>query len=412
MRELLNVHLLEVSAAKIVSALAGIGFVAVAARYCEAADYGIFSLAFAMANLMSVVSVVWISQAVLRFAGSSGGAQSLRAVVLVAAACATVFSCLGLVLAHLGVWPGARQAGLDVQWDFPLLAVALSLNATVAAYTTALQRFRAYRIAEVARGALLLVLVVGVACWQAGARGLVLAYAAATLVPSVLLLRHLDAKTSAASVAPLWTVLRKFLQYGWPMTVWASLQAAQSLIERDVLSGSLSPTEFGRFMASTDVIVRGMGLALMPIVTFVHARLMATAGHGTVLDAAAKRLLLGGLKLIAIGGIGLTVVVLLARSLLARIAPGIGDVDTLTLVMLCATATLWALALIVHKPLELAQQTKRMGAVLAFAVCAQWVLLSHWVETWHALAMPMASCAAAVLYMAGCLLAIGKGGSA
>ena len=404
MRELLNDHLLEVAAAKVGPAIAGIGFVAVAARYCEATDYGIFSLAFAMANLMSVVSVVWISQAVLRFAGSGDGAQSLRSVMTVAAVCATVFSAIGLGLAHIGVWPVAQPAS-GVPWDVPVLAVALALNATVAAYATALQQFRAYRITEVSRGALLLLLVAAVAFWQAGARGLVLAYAVATLVPSLLLLRHLDAMRAVARAAPLGAVLRKFLQYGWPMTIWAGLQAAQSLIERNVLGAALPPTDFGRFMAATDVIVRGIGLALMPVVTFVHARLMATAGHGTVLNAAGRNLLVSGLQLIAVGGVVLTALVLLSRGLLAQVAPGIARIDSATLLMLCAGAVLWALALIVHKPLELARQTKRMGVLLAIAVGIQWALLTHWVGTWHEMAMPMASCAAALLYMAGCIIA-------
>lgn len=405
MRELLNDHLLEVAAAKVVPAIAGIGFVAVAARYCEASDYGVFALAFAMANLMSVVSVVWISQAVLRFVGSGTGVQSLRSVVVVAAACSTVFSALGLGLARVGMWPVAQQPAASVPWDVPVLAVALSLNATVAAYATALQQFRAYRISEVARGAMLLLLVAAVAFWQAGARGLVLAYASATLAPSLLLLRHLDATKAVASAMPLSAVLRKFLQYGWPMTIWAGLQAAQSLIERNVLGTALPPAEFGSFMASTDVIVRGVGLALMPVVTFVHARLMATAGRGHTLDAAGRKLLVSGLQLIAIGGVSLTALVLLARSLLAHVAPGIARIDTTTLLLLCATATLWALALIVHKPLELARQTKRMSVLLAVAVGIQWVLLTHWVGTWHEMAMPMASCSAALLYMSSCVMA-------
>jgi O-antigen/teichoic acid export membrane protein len=405
MRELLNTHLLEVTAAKVVPAIAGIGFVAVAARYCDAADYGVFSLTFAMANLLSVVAVVWISQAVLRFVGSGTGVQSLRSIVAVATACVMVSSAIGLGLLFIGVWSPALQSTAGVRWEMPLLSVALALNATVAAYATALQQFRAYRITEVARGALLLLLVAAVAFWQTGARGLALAYAAATLAPSGLLLRHLESINTPTPDLPLGKVLRQYLQYGWPMTIWAALQAAQSLIERNVLGAALLPSEFGSFMASTDVIVRGIGLALMPVVTFVHARLMSTAGHRSSLDPAGRKLLISGLQLIALGGCGLTALVLLARNLLVHVAPGIAKIDTPTLLMLCAAATLWALALIIHKPLELARRTKLMSLLLAFAVGVQWFLLTHWVGTWQKLAMPMASCLAALLYIAACIVA-------
>jgi hypothetical protein len=406
MRELLNAHLLEVAAAKIVPAIAGIGFIAIAARYCAAADYGEFSLAFAVSNLLSVVAVVWISQSVLRYAGSGVGVDSLRSVVAVALVCAVVLSAASLLLVQLISWPGATRFSTSAPWLVPVLAVTLALNAVATAYATALQRFRAYRIAEVARGALALLLVAGVAILQAGAAGLVLAYALGTLVPSTLLLLRLDRSSSPSPTpAPLRPLLQKFLQYGWPMTLWAALQATQSLMERNVLGGALSAADFGRFMAATDVVVRGIGLALMPVVTFVHARLMATAGQRTQLDAPARKLLRDGSQLIVLGGIGLTLAVLLARTLLAHVAPGIAAIDTVTLLMLCVTATAWALALIVHKPLELGRHTLRMSVLLAAAVAMQWVLLSTWVGTWRELAMPLASCAAAVLYMAGCLLA-------
>lgn len=404
MRELLNSQLLEVAAAKIVPAIAGIGFVAMAARYCAAADYGHFSVVFATANLLSVVSVIWISQAVLRYAGSGLGVQWMRGIVAVALVCAGLLSAVGLLLARNGVWSVAAVESDSAVWDVPLLTLALSLNVTVAAFATSLQRFRAYRISEVIRGGMLLILAAAVALWQGGARGLVLAYAAATLVPSALLLVHLDATKIVSAAAPLGKVLRKFLLYGWPMTLWAALQAAQSLMERHVLGSALAPAEFGRFMAVTDVVVRGIGLALMPVVTFVHARLMASAGHGTTLDAGGLKLLLSGGQLIALSGAALTLAVMLARNELARLVPGIAAVNTMTLLLLCVSAILWAIALIVHKPLELARQTIRMGVLLAVAVGIQWAVLARTVSDWREMAMPAAACVAAMLYMAGTLI--------
>jgi hypothetical protein len=343
-----------------------------------------------------VAAVVWISQAVLRFVGSGSGVQSLRSIVAVATTCAVGSSAIGLGLASVGVWPSALQPKAGLPWDMPLLAVALSLNATVGAYATALQQFRAYRITEVARAALLLLLVAAVAFWQTGA----------TIAPSGLLLRHVGTIKASAPALPLGMVLRQYIHYGWPMTIWAALQAAQALIERNVLGTALVPEEFGSFMAATDVIVRGLGLALMPVVTFAHARLMATAGHTSKLDRAGRKLLIGALQLIAIGGCGLTALMFLGRDLLVHVAPGMANIDTTTLLMLCATATLWALALIVHKPLELGRKTKLMSFLLAVAVGAQWALLTHWVSAWGKLAMPMASSAAALLYMVGCALAM------
>jgi O-antigen/teichoic acid export membrane protein len=404
MRELLNNHLLEVAAAKIVPALAGIGFVAVAARYCAPADYGLFALGFATANLMAVVSVVWISQAVLRYAGNGLGVAMMKQVVSVAIGCAVLLGLAAMAFRQFVTWPGAARPLDGADWAIPLLAVALALNTTVGAYATALQQFRAYRVAEVFRGILVLVLVFVAAALHAGATGLVLAYASSLVFPSIALMVSLAGRTSAPATTSLPKVLVLFLQYGWPMTLWAGLQATQALIERNVLGTALAPAEFGRFMATTDVVMRGIGLVLMPVVTYVHARLMATAGHGTALDLPARKLLRSGRQLVLIGGAALTSGVFLARPLLVHIAPGIGTIDNLTLLMLCLAAIAWTLALIVHKPLELSRLTLRMSMLLALAVGLEWALLSTWVGTYQERAMPMASCVAALIYMAICSL--------
>jgi hypothetical protein len=405
MRELLNSHLLEVAAAKIVPALAGIGFVAISARYFAAHAYGDFSLAFAQSSLLSVISVVWISQSVLRFAGSGVGNAALRPMIAVATGC-VVLTCVANV-ALPGLWrPSSAPTTVSPMWQVPLLSMALAMNVIAGAYATALQRFRAYRVAEVSRGGLMLLLVAAFALLDAGDGGLILAYSLGTLVPSITLIHQMGRTTapSAQASVPMWNLVRQFMRYGWPMTLWAALQASQALIERKVLGASLPAADFGRFMATTDVVVRGIGLALMPIVTYVHAKLMSTAGHSTQLGPNERRLLFGGVQLIAIGGCLLTVAVLSTRSLLVHIAPGIAQLDNFTLVMLCTTATLWALALIAHKPLELAKQPLRMCALLGATVGIQWMLLLRWVESWREMAMPMASSTAAVIYLVGCML--------
>lgn len=408
MRELLNRQLLEVAAAKVVPALAGVGFITIAAKLCAPADYGIFALAFATANLCSVLAVVWLSQSVLRFAGGSLGVQPLRAITVIALAC-TALSCLGhWLLVTSGVVALARTTQA-IWWAVPLLATALSLNVLAGAFATATQRFRDYRTAEVARGALLLGLVAVAGGTGAGAAGLVMAYGVGTAVPSVLLLARLRPAAAPEHMVSISPLLRQFMRYGWPMTLWAGLQASQALIERSVLGGHLNSELFGRFIAASDMITRGVGLALMPVVTYAHAQLMATTGRGTRLDAGGRRLLRHGAALIAGGGLVLTLAVLAAQPLLGRLLPGLAELDRLTLGLLCLGALAWTLALIAHKPLELANQTLRMSALLAAVVGLQWWLLQTWIDALQVRAMPLASLVAASVYLLGCAV-LGKRG--
>jgi O-antigen/teichoic acid export membrane protein len=396
--------LFELAVAKIIPALAGIVFVFVAANYFSPEAYGRFAIVFATSNLLVVISSVWIAQSVMRFTGGRFGEKSMGAVVLIALAIAAILGFATSVFSALSHRP---IEGVEISLAFGLVALtlALSLNTTTSAYAIALQRYRVYRIAEVGRALLLVISVSVVAALNMGIAGLVLSYALATAIPSVILLFYLRndaAKLPAAH--SLKEVLAKYMQYGWPMTLWAGLQATQSVMERSVLSLALSDIDFGHFMAANDVVVRGIGLMLMPIVTLLHSQLMASSGHGVQLDEKSKKLLTSGIFLVLLGGAILAGAILVGRDLVGFIAPGIRRLDLFTIFMMCISAVAWALALITHKPLELRKSTLLMSVLLGAAIGLQWVLLNLWVGSWAELAMPLASFCAALAYMFACLV--------
>jgi O-antigen/teichoic acid export membrane protein len=406
MRRLLNRDLLEVAAAKLVPAVAGVTFVALASRLFPAADYGHFAIAFASANLVAVIGVVWLSQAVLRFGSSRFGRGPVWKITVLAGGCASA-ACVVFTLL-LQPQP-ATDVRLPAALGVVFLAVSLALNTVAAAYGTALQQFRAYRRAEVARGVLLVALLSASAIVPPGqgALMLVLAYAAATLLPSLALLATLAAQRDDApsNEGPLgWAELvRSCAAYGWPMTVWAGLQASQALIERNVVGNALGADAFGRFIAAADIITRGLGLAMTPVVTYVHARLMASAGTRERLDSDGRALLGRGATLMLVSGAVMMLALAMLQDLLGWLVPSIRTLDATTLWLLCAAALAWALALLAHKPLELAKRTLEMSVLLAVAVAAQWWLLTATVGRWGVRAMPTASIVAAFLYVAGCL---------
>lgn len=406
MRRLLNRDLLEVAAAKLVPAVAGVTFVALASRLFPPADYGHFAIAFASANLVAVIGVMWLSQAVLRFGSSRFGRGPVWKITVLAVGCASV-ACV--IFNGLFQPRPASDLQLSAALGVIVLAVSLALNTVAAAYGTALQQYRAYRRAEVARGVLLVALLAASAILPPGhgALLLVLAYAAATLLPSLALLATLAAgKMDAANHDnPLgWAELVKTCAaYGWPMTVWAGLQASQALIERHVVGNALGADAFGRFIAAADIITRGLGLAMTPVVTYVHARLMASAGTRERLDIEGRALLGRGATLMLASGAVMMLAMAMLQDVLSWLVPSIRSLDAPTLWLLCAAALAWALALLAHKPLELAQRTLEMSILLAVAVAAQWWLLTTTVGRWGVRAMPTASIVAALLYIAGCL---------
>ena len=185
--------LLHAAVAKLAPAAAGVAFVALAVRWFEPSAYGRFSLAFAAANLLGVVSVAWLSQATLRFAS---GDPALRPVDPPGARLRggvvrdgrgrrrRVGLAIGLPLASGGS-PGELLL-------FVLLTSALALNGAAAAAATSVQSFVAYRNVEFLRAAALLGLTFLLSRFTRGVSGLLAAYAVSTLLPSALLAFLLD----------------------------------------------------------------------------------------------------------------------------------------------------------------------------------------------------------------------------
>lgn len=401
MRELLHRHLVEVVVAKMVPALAGVAFVGLASRWFEPAAYGVFSIAFSTANLAAVLTSVWLSQSVLRFA--AGGGIPVGPVLT-----AALLPCLVLALLATAVpWPGSAGAlapTAAVVAGFVALALALAANTLVGAFATARAHFLAYRRAELARGVLLVLLTSALAAGAAtGGAALVGAYAAATLLPSAALylaIRSDDGFGPARCAR--WAWFGAFARFGWPMTIWAGLQASQALMERSLMSTLLPADRFGGFMAAVDVLARGFGLALMPVVTLAHSRLMAHAGEARRLDAKGLAILRSAVVLVVVFAVALGFGVWLAEPLLARIAPALAQLPGRTTAAMCISGALWILALLAHKPLEVACATRVMSLLLAAALLLEFVLLSHWAPVWSELAMPLASSVAAVGYIFGC----------
>jgi hypothetical protein len=197
-------------------------------------------------------------------------------------------------------------------------------------------------------------------------------------------------------------VLARFFRFGWPISLWASLQATQAFLERAVLATRLPPAEFGSFISAADVIVRGVGLLLMPVVTVLHPRLMASAGASVTVGHAERRILRKGLALVALGGAAATVCLVALKGPLALLFPGLAGLPRSTVALLGIAATSWVLALLGHKPLEIAGRTFAMSAWMAGALVLQLILLVTGFRPLGVAVLPVASVAAAALYVAGC----------
>lgn len=408
MKSLLNASFLQVGLARVVPAVAGIGFVGIAVNRFAPAAYGQFSLAFTAANLLAVLSVGWVAQSILRFASGDGGMRlAFKHIALFAFFWSVSVASVIYCVCHLINWPA-----LFVEFRLPPLLFiglvsSLALQIVVSAAVTSSQQFSVLRNVEFVRSGGLLGLTVVAAYLLHDSAGLTLAYGLSILMPYLFLIFYFHKRllnSNACEAPKLLELLPKFLYYGWPIALWAGMQAGMAFFERNILSEHMAATEFGYFISVADLMTRGIGLVLMPLVTVLHPRIMAEAGNRMRIGVEGIRLVRHGVVLAIVASVVLMGILILLKDSIAKLIPGFGQVDRLTVLMFGLAATLWIIALLIHKPLEVRGAMLRMSMCLVFSILVQMALLKPLIQYTGPIGMPLTSVCSALTYVIGCLL--------
>jgi len=157
--------------------------------------------------------------------------------------------------------------------------------------------------------------------------------------------------------------------YGWPVSLWLALLSFIPIVDRILIQSYLGIVKSGVYAASYDIIVRGYSLFLFPITLAVHPRIMAALNSGNQNIAYqhikhAKAITMGIVVLSMFG-------ILLLYPLFYQYIVKVETQEALSRVVLVIIALGgggWQVALLSHKPLEIANKTKLMVAGLLIAL--------------------------------------------
>ncbi|HET7204447.1 MAG TPA: lipopolysaccharide biosynthesis protein [Steroidobacteraceae bacterium] len=359
----------DVSAYLVAKALPGaIGLVAVTVlvRIAGVEEYGRYALLLAIATLGGVLSSTWLCQSILRMTPDGGlSAADLARVRWTYGIGSFGFAAVALTL---GV---ARSGTTDIWsaiWSGSFL-IAFHLYAVELALLQAHLKSVRFAVVEVARACLMLGLPLLLSLLvRPPSHGLLVGSALAYVGAWALLVRRrIDPDKQSSGPVPEFD-LGRLLRFGMPLSAWAGASQALSVIDRYAVSHVLGDAAVGGYAAVYDVVVRGFGMALFPITMAVHPRIMryALAGQhwqarAVLLRAGRAHALLGALLIPA----GYALKGILTERILGLPA---GEFDELVLPLLVG-AFLWQSALLVHKPLEIANATRYMLVGMLLALC-------------------------------------------
>lgn len=382
------------------AALAAVS-VGVFIRIIGTAEYGRYSLIYALVLTVAGFATQWVSQAVLRYqSGFSGRSRAgFRRVVDRAAVLTSVGGTACLLL--LAPWLAPSSAAI-------LVAAAAAL-VTQIAYGIAAARVQAeldvrrFAWAEAARsgGAVCASFAAVLTIRGHGAFGLLLGNGVGTAAGWFVLQRQRVPFPGAARSSDR-RIARLVFSYGWPMAVWSGASVLLNLSDRYIIARFFSLAVVGVYSAVYDVVYKGVGLLLTPIVLATHPLAMRAWNAGHARKAAG--VLGSGVRVQLMVGGGVLVCCALLGRFVTQLTLGRSDPVAARIVgPIAAGAVLWQIAMLAHKPMELAGRTRTM-AVFCFCSFGANVCLNLWLVPWLGYGAAAFSTVAGVLvYLALCL---------
>ena len=318
------------------------------------ANYGQWARTWAVATAASAVGVGWIRQAVLREASSSRVSATLGPLPILISILVTA-----LVVACVA-W-GGESPDLAFTASAGLFAATFAIYSVRLTDAQALQREWAFNVAELARTVLGLLGTVALGLsFGSASEWILLGNAFGNLAGFLIVSRLVH---QAAIVRWQW---RSAFDYGWPMSLWLGLSMMVLYTDRFIVGAFRSALEAGSYAAASDLVIRGTGMVLIPVTMAAHPQLMAaynSGARGEAFEALRKwtRLMLAASFVSVFATIAGAVVLLPSRLLPNQV---------LVVSLLALAAAIWQISLLLHKPAELARDTRSMLRNISLA----WVL--------------------------------------
>jgi O-antigen/teichoic acid export membrane protein len=365
-------------ASKIVPGFMGLITVPVLIRLIGLDQYGRFAVIAPIMMAVAAVSSGWLAQGLLRFHPVAGDSMEREIAFDRAIITGTFATALLTAIALTAV-----LAGLHYGFLTALTSLAFCLSLSV--YTIVLARFQA----QLLPGAVLrreivrsvggfvipvgLILITGRKQFEFVLLGQAIAYSIAFLPAR----RSLGYRPMQDAVLPVESapsasfsttnILRQLWGFGWAVGLWLLLSQFLPVIDRWTIQRFAGYSKAGVYASLYEIAVRSLSFLVYPLTQAAHPRIMRAWNEGRFATASRiiRHSMFYQLLIFAavLGG------VLMAAPRITRMILGFDDSSaTRMLPILLIGGFLWQFALLLHKPLEIAQRTGAMLAAMAAAM--------------------------------------------
>jgi O-antigen/teichoic acid export membrane protein len=174
-------------------------------------------------------------------------------------------------------------------------------------------------------------------------------------------------ESARSRVEPVGHTLNQLWRFGWAVGVWLLLSQTLPVIDRWVIQRFTGYAKAGVYASLYEVAIRSSSFLIFPLTQAAHPRIMRSWNQGE--HALAYQLIKNSIKYQLVIFVAAFAVVLAFADRIVRLILGFDDQSAARMLpLLVLGGFLWQLALLVHKPLEITQETSTMLAGMAMTV--------------------------------------------
>lgn len=197
-------------------------------------------------------------------------------------------------------------------------------------------------------------------------------------------------------------LLHIFWSYGWPMSLWLGSMAMFSVVDRYFIQHFYSFEQTGSYASLYDLIVRSFSLLFFPITLATHPRIMAawnSEQHVKALSIIRWTLLTQIALFIPL----IVFCALIMPRLMGVLLPNVDLSMSKLILPLAVGGFLWQMSLVVHKPLEITENSRLMLLAISGALLIN-IFVNYWgLPRYGVIVAAYSSISSATFYMLICL---------
>ena len=385
-------------------------------RWMGQAEYGRYAIAIATINMWAALFSAWMRQSVLRFYTLwSRDTRVLRDVVRIGLIASLVTG--GFLMLALGM-VGEPRITLSTS------AVSVLLFGLLTAYQIRLALFQAQmrpgcvvRVELLRSIAGLILPLAAMATFTANhwevLIGLSVAYAGSFLiagpwsgVTDAIRNPH-TTNSNGGQERPLgWDrrqVLLRCWSYGWPISAWLGCLTLLQLTDRYLIEYFYDVAETGVYASIYDFVVRSYSLLLFPLLLAAHPRIMREWNEGR--PERARQIIRRTIAAQCVIFVPVFTAYAFTERVIVNEILGVPQASAAVLVRpLAIGGFLWQVALLIHKPLELANRTILMLGTVVVAVTVNIALNWYGLPRWGTVTAAYSTMVAALIYVVLCFI--------